>query len=122
MNTNDLGHGRGRISVADISLPPEKWLFNRPFSRNIFLYDSATIVAQLLRRDPEGKQWNLGTMYIEFENNGGALVSVPTAARDEGKSYFDSLSLSSTRDYLRVPVIATKLESTDADLYPAATS
>jgi hypothetical protein len=114
MNTNDLGQGRARISVADASLPPERWVFNRPFSKNIFLYDSATIVAQLLRNDPAGKQWHLGTMYIEFENNGGAIVAVPTPSRDEGKSYFDGLALSSTRDYLRVPVIATKLESTDA--------
>ncbi len=98
---NRARQGRGRVAIVDPSLPPSQWQFEGPFFRNLQLYDSATILAQLVRRDPAGKPWHLGIAYIEFENNGGAAVSVPVASRDGGRSYYDNLSLSATRDYLR---------------------
>lgn len=89
------------------------------FKPNLLLYDWGTIISQLLRNNPDGKSRHISTMYLEFENNGGALVSTPTPARDEGKSYYDSLSGSGTRDYLRVPIVATQLEASDETLFPA---
>lgn len=110
--------GEARLTLIDPTTPPELWVFERGFSKNLRLYGAETIISQLLRRDPTGKPWYLSTVYIEFENNGGAAVTVPTPTEDSGISYYDSLALSSTRDYLRVPVIATILESSDEDLYP----
>lgn len=57
-------------------------------------------------------------MYIEFENNGGAAVTPPTPARDEGASYYASLSSSPVRDYLRVAMATVLVDSSDEDLYP----
>ena len=118
MNTNELGKGLSRLAIILPGSSPDQWPFRKPFSRNTFLYGSATILAELLRHDPSGRDWRIRTAYIEFENNGGAAVSTPTVARDEGLTYFNDLADSLTRDYLRVPVVATKLESSDEELYP----
>ena len=108
--------GQARLTLIDPGTPPELWQFDQPFSENLRLYGAETIISQLLRHDPSGKDWNLSTMYIEFENNGGAAVSVPTPARSEGLSYYQALS--GNRDYLRVPIIATVIESSSSALYP----
>lgn len=110
--------GEARLTYIDPTTPPEQWKFEREFSKNLRLYGAETIVSQLLRKDPTGKDWSLSTVYIEFENNSGAAVSVPTPAADEGLSYYQSLASSPKRDYLRVPVIATIVESSDETLYP----
>jgi hypothetical protein len=110
--------GEARLSLVDPSLPPQYWQFAREFKKNLRLYGAETIISQLLRADPTGKDWSLSSVYMEFENNGGAAVSVPTPTQDEGLSYYTSLASSSTRDYLIVPVISTILESSDDDLYP----
>lgn len=80
------------------------------------MYDWATIVAKLLAGEPDGKPYRISAMYIEFENNGGAAVDIPTVARDETVSYYDDLA--SPRDYLRVPINAAVVESTDETDYP----
>lgn len=71
---------------------------------NLTLYDWAEIYGMLLRGEPDGRQYRIGGMAIEFENNGGAAVSPPAFDRSGGKSYYDGLSSSGTRDYLRVPL------------------
>jgi hypothetical protein len=52
-------------------------------------------------------------MYLEFENtdNPGDPVSPPTFDRTRDVSYYNGLSLSSNRDYLRIPVISAELSS-----------
>lgn len=111
-------HGRGRIAYVEPGMLPAVWPLVGPPVPNLQLYDSATILAQLTRRDPSGRAWHLNTAYIEFENAGGAAVAVPTATPDAGRNYYDNLSLSATRDYLRVPVIHTELASSDETNYP----
>jgi hypothetical protein len=110
--------GEARLALVLPSLPPELWVFERTFTKNLRLYGAETIISQLLRDDPTGKDWRLSTAYIEFENNSGAAVSTPTPTRDEGLEYYLGLSSDPKRDYLRVPVISTILESSDSDLYP----
>lgn len=112
----------GRVTVkpsigGDVVLPGF-WQSQGEGEHNDTLYGWATIVGQLLRGSPDGKQYPIGGMYIEFENNGGAAVSTPTFDRSGGLDYYDSLSASVTRDYLRVPITASTLTSTDDELFP----
>lgn len=97
---------------------PGLWDFDRPMGGNLTLYDWGTVVAQLLRNSPDGKPYNLSAMYIEFENNNGDDVSVPEPSRDENYSYYASLIDNPIRDFLRVPIISTSLDSTDDNLFP----
>jgi hypothetical protein len=92
---------------------PGDWQFEHPFERNLILNEWAAILGELLRGAPDRKPYQFGAMYIEFENNGGAAVSTPTPLRTEASSYYADLVSDSTRDYLRVPVTAVTLTSTD---------
>lgn len=85
---------------------------------NLVMYDAATLLAELLRGSPDGKSYQLGAIYLLFENNGGAAVSPPVFDRSGGKSFFDGLSSDPTMDYLRVPLTAITMDSTDAVAYP----
>lgn len=88
---------------------PGCWAENTPFEPNLTLYDWGEINGELLRGAPDGRDYRIAGMYIEFENNGGAAVSPPTFDRSGGKSYYDALGDSATRDYLRVPMTAATL-------------
>jgi hypothetical protein len=100
---------------------PVNW---RPVSRdpqpNTIMYDWATIVAKLLQNagNLDGKSYHVQGLYVEFENNGGDAVSAPSYDRSGGLSYYASLALSATRDYLRVPLTAATVSSTDETDYP----
>ncbi len=77
------------------------------------LFDAAVIQAAMARDA-------LVTMYIEFENGDGSPVSIPSSIeRDEGRSYYDAMASDPNRDYIRVPVVATAIDSTDTSDYPA---
>lgn len=116
------GLANPRTRVASIGQPyaalPGIWRPQGQFANNDILYDWATAVCELLRGAPDGKQYKVSAMYLEFENNSGAAVSPPAYSRDEGVSYYTSLSSSPERDYLRVPLTAATLTSTDEDLFP----
>jgi hypothetical protein len=51
--------------------------------------------------------YKISTMYIEYENvaSPGDPVTVPTFDRSEGIEYYEDLQSSSTKDFLRVPLI-----------------
>jgi hypothetical protein len=49
--------------------------------------------------------YKISAMYIEFENT-AFTPSVPSYSRDEGVEYYEGLSLSATRDFIRVPLLA----------------
>lgn len=89
----------------------------RNWCKNMLLNDSACIFAKLLSGQLDGKQYKIGGMYMTYENNGGAAVSVPTVARADGIDYYNSLSGHATRDYLRVPLIAAVTSNSDSDTY-----
>lgn len=54
------------------------------------------------------KAYRISTMYIEFENcdNPGDVVTVPDYTRDAGREYYEQLSGSDVRDFLRVSLLA----------------
>jgi len=53
------------------------------------------------------RNFRVNAMYIEYENVADPEdpITVPTYARDEGRSYYEDLSVSATRDFLRVPLL-----------------
>lgn len=89
-----------------------------PFVHNDVLYDWATIVGKLLLK--QGVKFGIGGMYIEFQNvaSPGDPVAAPAVDRAGGAAYYADLATSPDTDYLRVPLIAGTLNSTDADLFP----
>lgn len=90
------------------------------WSSNLVLRSWAAIVGKLLLTGEQ--QYRISGMYIEFENvpSPGDVSAVPSFDRDpdSGVAYYDGLALSATRDYLRVPMVAGTLESSDEELYP----
>lgn len=95
-----------RVEAVEL---PGRWVPHGTWQDNLTLYDWAEINGMLLRNEPDGRAYHIGGLYIEFENNGGVPVSAPTFDRSGGKSYYDSLSGSGTRDYLRVPMTASTI-------------
>lgn len=71
---------------------------------NTWLYGWGEIATQTIVRGDA--RYKLGAMYIEFENVGSpeTAVSVPTVNREDGISYYNNLSSSGNRDFLRVPL------------------
>lgn len=49
--------------------------------------------------------YKISAMYIEYENTAGT-PSVPSYARSEGLEYYNSLSTSLVKDFLRVPMLS----------------
>ncbi len=96
---------------------PNDWRWNK----NVLVSQAGSIIANLLAGAPDGKSYKIGGMYMEFENNGGAAVSVPDEEdinREEGFDYLNGLT--GGRDYLRVPALAISLSNTDEDIYPTS--
>ena len=87
---------------------------------NDVLYEWGALVGNLLLRT--GLNYGIGGMYVEFENvaSPGDPVAAPTVTRDadQGVEYYNALVGSGDRDYLRVPLIAGTLESTDETNFP----
>lgn len=99
---------------------PIGWERMTDWVKNQVLYEWGALVGNLLLR--KGLNYGIAGMYIEFENvtNPGDPVTPPTLTRnaDEGVSYYNELIASTTRDYLRVPLIAGALNSTDDTKFP----
>lgn len=99
---------------------PKQWTPVTDFEHNDFLYEWGAIFGNLLLR--KGLNYGIGGMYLEFENVGtpGDPVAAPTFTRDadQGVDYYNSLADSADRDYLRVPLIAGNLSSSDQTNFP----
>lgn len=109
--------GRVRAyTVADLSLDKSNWKPTTDFKHNLIVYQWATIVAKLLTSGDS--RYRISGMYLEFENtdNPGDPVSPPIFDRTRDVSYYNGLSLSSNRDYLRVPITAAELSSEGENL------
>lgn len=113
----------GRVRSSEVLPPgttrehgvvlPGTWDLSAPYQHNDVLYEWAHIVTNLMRNEPDGKNYSIGGMYIEFDNSGSA-AAVPTVSRDESLSYYNNLNISnSDQDYLRVPLIATASDNSD---------
>lgn len=98
-------HGKGRWGLEGL------WL---PWQHNELLYDWAPAAAQLFAKGDIN--YRLSVMYLEFENlaDPDDDITPPEISRSGGKSYFDSLSLSATKDYLRVAMKYTATSNSDA--------
>lgn len=91
-----------------------------PWQLNKVLYEWGSIVGILLTQGlPEYK---ISGMFLEFENTAspGDPVSPPTLTRgsNEGIEYYNSLAGNPLRDYLRVPLTAAMLQSSDETNFP----
>jgi len=71
---------------------------------NQIQYDWGFVVAQLVGFGQ--LEYRPSTIFLEYENvdNPATSVTPPTFDRDEGIGYYDDLSLSSAKDYIRVPL------------------
>jgi hypothetical protein len=86
---------------------------------NLVLYEWGAIQGRGLLGEPGAR---ITHMYLEFENSGDpdTPAVAPSLGRgaDQGIEYYNSLSVSADRDYLRVPLVAGTLASSDETLYP----
>jgi hypothetical protein len=100
-------------------LPSGLWVSRRPWSANSTIRSWAAIVSRLLT---EQSRVGVNGMYLEFENVADLEVPVVVPSYDRtienGVAYYDSLAGSESRDYLRVPLTAANVESSDETLYP----
>ena len=94
------------------------WTPITDWDSNLVVYEWGTIVGHLL--NGSGMNYSIGGMYLEYENvgNAGDVVVAPTFDRTRSVSYYNNLSSSAIRDYLRVPLTATQLLSSDSTLFP----
>jgi hypothetical protein len=85
----------------------EYWTPTTELNPNLVLYQWGEVVGKLLSTGDA--KYRIGGMYLEFENvsSPGDPVSVPSFGRDRTTTYYNDLSGSSVRDYLRVPLTAT---------------
>jgi len=92
------------------------WLDHGPWWHNDVLFEWATIAGTLLTQGLSN--YRLSGIYLEFENAGGAPVTVPSFTRDEGIAYYNGLVASPDRDYLRVGLNFGKLTSSNETNFP----
>lgn len=79
--------------------------------------DYATVVSKLLSGNPEYKA---AGMYFEFQNLADPEdeVSAPSYEVSDGIDYYLGLAESEDIDYIRVPLTAATVSSSDADRFP----
>lgn len=106
----------GETRLGNVTLPGT-WRLYSEFRDNLFMYNGAEALAKLLSGDV---RYKAAGMYIEFQNvaDPGDVVSVPSYDRSGGISYYDNLVSSVDTDYLRVPLTAAVLSSSDESKYP----
>lgn len=100
----------GRVRAHEVK-SNDLWLPKTGFRKNLVLNQWATIVSKLLTTGDA--RYRIGGMYLEFENTAspGDPVSAPTFDRTRDVTYYDDLSGSGVRDYLRVPMTANTVAS-----------
>lgn len=107
-----------RLRLPPHGLPPNWGAPLTPWQHNDVLYSWASIVGpQLTDGD---RKYRIAGMYIEFQNvaDPDDPVEVPTVSREIGRTYYDSLAETDDKDYIRVPIIATKADTSDESLFP----
>lgn len=116
IDLNKIFSGRVLLSYVDdprvITPGDPRW------NKNMLVESAGDIIANLVSGQQNGKQYKIAGLYIEFENNGGAAVSVPAEEaidRAEGLEYYTGLT--GGRDYLRVPVIAVTVDGRVTTIY-----
>ena len=117
--SNDIPMPVGRVRAYNCPIahgashPTTEWL------SNLVVYEWASIAANLLVGT--GLNYRIGGMYFEFENVAapGDTVTPPAFDRTRDVDYYNALSGSSNRDYLRVAIGTSKdVTSADTTLFP----
>lgn len=108
---------RGIVTMGHIDESAKQWSLQNaiPPDHNDLLYSWATIFQRLLRNAKDGKNYYIGGMYVEFDNSGSAVNPTPTISRSDDLSYYTTLS--SPRDYLRVPIVLLGEENSDSNTF-----
>jgi len=105
--------------MAPARLPPG-WRPVTPYRPNKVMYEWGAVVGRLLTQG--SLEYKIGGMYIEYENvtDPDDVVSAPSFGRDsgDGVEYYNALSGSTNRDYLRVPLIAATMGTSDSAKFP----
>ena len=116
--SNDIPMPVGRVRAYNCPIahgashPTTEWL------SNLVVYEWASIAANLLVGT--GLNYRIGGMYFEFENVAapGDTVTPPAFDRTRDVDYYNALSSSSNRDYLRVALSLRSVTSADTTLFP----
>lgn len=97
---------------------PGAWSLVAEQRPNLVLYDWASIAAHMtageLKYRPAGLLFEYKNVDTEEET-----VDVPDYGRSDGIAYYNALSDNPDVDYLRVPLIASTVSSSDTDRYPS---
>jgi hypothetical protein len=109
-----LNNLQGRVRAHQVT--NDIWTPSTELKKNLVLYQWAEITSKLLTLGDA--RYRIGGMYLEFENvaNPGDPVSPPIFNRTRNVQYYDDLVGNATRDYLRVPLIASQVLSTGSGL------
>ena len=108
----------GRVQAYCIN-PMGRWIPATPKGCNDVLFEWAGAAAQLLTNGRT--EYRISGIYFEYENvaDPADTVSAPTFSRSDGFDYYHStLASDADRDFLRVPVLASRIDSTDPDKFP----
>lgn len=98
---------RGRVTIWRVD---EKTGLKTPVCEqpNQIQYSWGFVAVKQLgyRPNPDRLNYNISAIYIEFENQADPEVAVAVSAfsRDLGVSYYNGLSTSNNRDFLRIPL------------------
>jgi hypothetical protein len=116
--TQESFRGRARIHDVQLRLGEHRWMPVTNWFHNLVLFGWAGIAGKLLTQG--STNYRIGGMYLEYENvaDPGDPVTVPAFDRSGGLSYYEGLVSAPTRDYLRVPLSAGTLDSSDAVKFP----
>ena len=114
---SDHLHGRARLSHC----PGGERLqsLSAAFTNNVIMKDWATVFANFATSGDS--RFRITAMYLEFMNvpTAGEAVAVPAFGPDEGIEYFDSLASDPSRDYLRVFLSGSSVDTSDPDMWPS---
>jgi len=114
MDSIGLKNIHGQVRAYQVE--GEQWTPRTELKSNLVVYDWASIVSKLLTiGDP---RYRISGIYLEFENTAspGDSVSPAVFDRTRGITYYDELVSNAKRDYLRVPLTASMVQSSGSGL------
>ncbi len=92
----------------------------RDWTKNDVLYSWGAIAARLLTSAKSLSNYTINGMYFEYKNvaDPDDPVTTPIFDRSEGLSYYDDLTSSPDVDFIRTPIVAATIDSSDTDQFP----
>jgi len=99
----------GKVRVYSVT--DNSWTAVTEYNHNLVLYQWAEIASKLLTTGDS--RFRIGGLYLEFANtvSPGDAVAMPSLDRSRNVEYYNALSGSATKDYLRVPLTASPISS-----------